>query len=654
MRHLLVAAAAVLGLAARGASAQTVVVDNFSSTNPDLNSLSYWRGGSAVTVTAGVGVTLSASSWWAEVIAPATKCTTLQSVTFDYEAPAAGAKVSLEFQMRAAACTGSYASSAYYTYTAAAKSGTATVPVTAFPGAIAARGHAIVWADSAGFKVKNIRIATGGSSTGTTTSAVPTSTGTPGGRCVLSSSTLQCSALNVCPGGQCCSQYGWCGTTSAYCGTGCSSQCDKVAIPNLPVCGGTSPSPTSTATATGTAVSPSPTGTLVPGGRCILPAGSDQCSATQLCPGGQCCSQYGWCGTTADHCGTGCQGQCDKKAVAGLPTCGSSSVTATSTSTRTPTPTSTTPSGAIRTVTPAGVCLLNSNLGTCSATEACPGGVCCGPDGYCGSGPSNCAKSRGCLSQCDGEVYVNIPGCGLTTVAGAAPAYLPTPVADPRTFTPATNLPAPNFELGPNGETLSCGWPGMVAITYDDGPGIATARVLDAFRAAGAKATLYWLGSNMQTLPALVVRAFQEAHHLASHSYSHPDLLTLTLAEVRTEMLKTEDIMYGIVGVKPRFMRPPYGNINAAIYQLIAGELGYNVAIWNSDTSDWEASASVEGIESYYRTWIRNPSQRSWVVLEHDIQDKSGNAAPGILRISRENGFQIVPMYLCVNQRVYK
>ncbi|KAJ1266583.1 hypothetical protein BS78_08G163400 [Paspalum vaginatum] len=28
------------------------------------------------------------------------------------------------------------------------------------------------------------------------------------------------------------------------------------------------------------------------------------------CPNCQCCSQWGWCGSTADYCGTGCQSQC--------------------------------------------------------------------------------------------------------------------------------------------------------------------------------------------------------------------------------------------------------------------------------------------------------------------------------------------------------
>ncbi|XP_021743665.1 basic endochitinase-like [Chenopodium quinoa] len=29
----------------------------------------------------------------------------------------------------------------------------------------------------------------------------------------------------LCPNGLCCSQHGWCGTTTPYCGTGCQSQC---------------------------------------------------------------------------------------------------------------------------------------------------------------------------------------------------------------------------------------------------------------------------------------------------------------------------------------------------------------------------------------------------------------------------------------------
>ncbi|KAL5791300.1 hypothetical protein ACOSQ2_006188 [Xanthoceras sorbifolium] len=47
----------------------------------------------------------------------------------------------------------------------------------------------------------------------------------------------------------------------------------------------------------------------------FLLAGSsaEQCGSQAgdaLCPGGLCCSKFGWCGTTSEYCGDGCQSQC--------------------------------------------------------------------------------------------------------------------------------------------------------------------------------------------------------------------------------------------------------------------------------------------------------------------------------------------------------
>jgi Chitin recognition protein len=42
-------------------------------------------------------------------------------------------------------------------------------------------------------------------------------------------------------------------------------------------------------------------GIAAPGGACGSNGGGN------TCPNGQCCSTWGWCGTTTDHCGSGCQ-----------------------------------------------------------------------------------------------------------------------------------------------------------------------------------------------------------------------------------------------------------------------------------------------------------------------------------------------------------
>ena len=60
--------------------------------------------------------------------------------------------------------------------------------------------------------------------------------------------------------------------------------------------GSTTPAPT-----------PAPSGTVDPNGTC----GGDK---KFVCASGLCCSQYGWCGTTTDHCGAGCNpvfGKCN-------------------------------------------------------------------------------------------------------------------------------------------------------------------------------------------------------------------------------------------------------------------------------------------------------------------------------------------------------
>lgn len=61
----------------------------------------------------------------------------------------------------------------------------------------------------------------------------------------------------------------------------------------------TTATPTATAAPTGSA-RPQPTGVIGPGGAC---GGTDK----YVCDTGNCCSQYGFCGTDSQYCGAGCQ-----------------------------------------------------------------------------------------------------------------------------------------------------------------------------------------------------------------------------------------------------------------------------------------------------------------------------------------------------------
>ncbi|KAF2131497.1 carbohydrate esterase family 4 protein [Dothidotthia symphoricarpi CBS 119687] len=120
-------------------------------------------------------------------------------------------------------------------------------------------------------------------------------------------------------GGQCCSQYGWCGASTDHCSTGCQSAFGQ--------CGSSSPVTTSRASTTATSIRSTSTTTRATSTTTRASSTTVRTSASATATrkasvdgtcggtnayscvgfsGGQCCSQYGWCGSSTAHCSTGC------------------------------------------------------------------------------------------------------------------------------------------------------------------------------------------------------------------------------------------------------------------------------------------------------------------------------------------------------------
>ncbi|CAI6235830.1 unnamed protein product [Periconia digitata] len=136
----------------------------------------------------------------------------------------------------------------------------------------------------------------------------------PDGSC---GGTTQYTCLNS-EFGNCCSQYGWCGDSSGHCDTGCN--------PAFGSCTNSQP-PTPT-TQSSSPPKPTATAKVSSDGTC---AGNNgyTCLGSSF---GNCCSEHGWCGDSAGHCGTSCNsafGDCDGK---DEPTTTQSSTAPTSTS----------------------------------------------------------------------------------------------------------------------------------------------------------------------------------------------------------------------------------------------------------------------------------------------------------------------------------
>ncbi|KAK7530709.1 uncharacterized protein J3D65DRAFT_133401 [Phyllosticta citribraziliensis] len=156
---------------------------------------------------------------------------------------------------------------------------------------------------------------------------------------------------NTCSGssfGPCCSQYGWCGKTTDHCAVGCNSlagTCTSTPTSSPPKSSSSTIKISSSSTTSSKAASSSP---VVKDSGNVSKDGSCGGSGKLTCLGsgfGDCCSQYGWCGSGTNYCSNGCQslfGTCGSSVSTSKPV---SSPTTSTTSASTSKPATSTPTG---------------------------------------------------------------------------------------------------------------------------------------------------------------------------------------------------------------------------------------------------------------------------------------------------------------------
>ncbi|KAJ1551203.1 chitin deacetylase [Nowakowskiella sp. JEL0078] len=106
------------------------------------------------------------------------------------------------------------------------------------------------------------------------------------------------------------------------------------------------------------------------------------------CDVGICCSQFGFCGITVDHCGTGCQ--------TAFGVCGVSTTTTTTKATTTISTTTTSSTSVFSSISPSPSTLPISPDSVCGNGYRCDVGVCCSQYGFCGTTTAHCGV--GCQS----------------------------------------------------------------------------------------------------------------------------------------------------------------------------------------------------------------------------------------------------------------
>ncbi len=176
----------------------------------------------------------------------------------------------------------------------------------------------------------------------------------------------------------------------------------------------------------------------------------------------------------------------------------------------------------------------------------------------------------------------------------------------------------------------------MVALTFDDGPrSDVTGRVLNVLELYNAKATFFVLGNAAARNPQLLERMNNLGCQVGNHSYSHPNLASLSAYNIASQINSTSDVIYNAIGKYPTVVRPPYGSYNSSVLNTVNAPL----ILWSIDTLDWKHRNASRVINE-----VVSKVKDGDIVLMHDIYGSTATAVESIVPALRKKGFQMVTL----------
>ena len=191
-----------------------------------------------------------------------------------------------------------------------------------------------------------------------------------------------------------------------------------------------------------------------------------------------------------------------------------------------------------------------------------------------------------------------------------------------------------------------------IVLTFDDGPlPPRTTHVLDTLRHECVKATFFLIGKMAAAHPDWVKQIRDDGHTIGTHSNSHP----LTFHRMPVERAEAE-INQGIANVTAAlgdntgpapFFRIP-GLLRADGVERYAAS--QNLQVWSADfvADDW---TKIGPAQVYSRALQRIEAAHKGILLLHDIQVKTVEALPGLLRELKRRGYRIVQVVAATEDR---
>jgi len=180
-------------------------------------------------------------------------------------------------------------------------------------------------------------------------------------------------------------------------------------------------------------------------------------------------------------------------------------------------------------------------------------------------------------------------------------------------------------------------------LTFDNGyENGLTPQILSTLKAKKVPAIFFVTGHYVDAQPELINRMVKEGHLIGNHSWSHPNMASISESKIRTELNKVKEAVKKITGQKEmRYLRPPSGIFNDKLL-AVSKNMGYINVFWSIAYKDWDVNAQ-RGIHHAYNK-VTKQLHPGGIILLHSISKDNTAALGNIIDSARQRGYQFASL----------
>lgn len=181
----------------------------------------------------------------------------------------------------------------------------------------------------------------------------------------------------------------------------------------------------------------------------------------------------------------------------------------------------------------------------------------------------------------------------------------------------------------------------VTALTFDISWGtVMPTKVFDILQKNHVKATFFVSGPWAKQNAGLVKAMAHAGDQVESHGWAHVNYTGLSNAGVEDNIMKANQVIESLTGVRPTFVRPPNGDFSPRTIAAAKG-VGYTTVTWGTDSLDW----MNPGVDTIIRRVVTRIHPGDIVLLHaSDTCKQTDLALPTILQDLKQKGYQLVTL----------